>query len=183
MGFNVYELRSRHGLFSSVTLVFAFTLGCRMSGPKGFLGVTWGDDASAASTKLHLTCGNWQPWEGNGAYQACFDIDHPVEAFGLQAYARLFQSQGRVEGLSLRFMHCGVTRDVLTTAIRKEFNLTADPGSLYSVFDDGSAVHFSHDSGDDTCQLTVAGPRFGKAFADYMLQQGFRNLGGGMGPR
>lgn len=152
-----------------------------MSAPGGFLGASWNDDALAVAARLGQTSGAWEPWEGAPGFEALFDIDHPVEAFGTRAYLRLFRSGKRLQGLTLRFIHCEAVERRLLSAIRLEFNLPAEDGPLYTVFDNGSVLHFARDSGDDTCQLTVAGPVFGKAFADYQLQRGFEGFS--LGPR
>src|SRR5262249_15795360 len=134
-------------------------------------------------TRLGLSCQEWRVWEGKRGYETCFDIDHPVDAFGRKAYVRLFRSQNLLEGVSLRFMHCGVTRNELAEAVRRTFNLEATDGTLYHVLNNGEVVHLSYDNSDDSCNLTVAGPRFGKAFADYLLETGLRDLAGGLAPR
>ena len=153
-----------------------------MSSLAGFLGIKWGDDANGAAASLGVSCDEWKSWEGGQDYKACFDINHPVEAFGRKAFVRLFRHQNRLEGLSLRFMHCGATRAELAAAVRQEFALAEANGLPYDVFADGAAVHLDYDSGDDTCTLTIAGPRFGKAFAAYQLEQGFKGLALGLRP-
>ena len=153
-----------------------------MNAPVGFLGVKWGDDANSAAARLGMSCDAWESWEGGRGYEACFDIDHPVEAFGRKAFVRLFRNQNRLEGLSLRFMHCGATRDELATAVRQEFELAEADELPYNVFADSAAVHLDYDSGDDSCTLTIAGPRFGQAFAAYLLEQGFKGLAHGLRP-
>src|ERR1043165_155218 len=149
----------------------------------GFLGNKWGDDATEAAARLGLSCAEWTAWEGGRGFEACFDIDHPVTVFGRKAYVRLFRSQNRLEGLSLRFMQCGATRDELTEAVRNEFKLEETEGTLYYVLDDDEVVHLDYDHSDDSCELTIAGPRFGKAFSDYLLEEGFKNLADGLRPR
>jgi len=79
-------------------------------------------------------------------------------------------------------MHCGATRDELAAAVRQEFELEASEDMPYNVFADGAAVHLDYDSGDDTCTLTIAGPHFGKAFADYQLERGIKGLAHGLRP-
>lgn len=176
MGNSGHDKRKHAGFFLSCVFMAVLGMGGDVKTSEGFLGIKWGDEATAAAKRLGLTCSAWEKWEGNRGYETCFDIDHPVDAFGRQAYARLFRAQNRAEGLSLRFMRCSSTRDALTAAIRQEFHLEASPLPLYSTFPDGSVVHFGYDGGDDTCQLTVAGPRFGKSFAEYLLETGFKNF-------
>lgn len=147
----------------------------------GFLGVRWGDDATAAAASLGVRCETWIPWEGGGGFEACFDIDHPVSAFGRQAYVRLFRGQNRLEGLSLRFMECGASREELAGAVRQELHLKKAEGTLYNVLQNGEAVRLGFNPTDDSCELTVTGPSFGKAFAAYLLQEGFKNLASGLG--
>jgi hypothetical protein len=154
-----------------------------MNSPKGFLGLQWGDAPSDAERRLGLTCESWDPWEGGQGYEACFDTDHHVEVFGRQAYVRLFRNQNELQGLSLRFLRCGARRDLLVAAIRQEFSLEKGEGDPYSIFSDGAAVHLGYDSGDDTCTLTIAGPKFGQVFAEYLLQRGFSELSNGIRPR
>lgn len=151
--------------------------------PTGLLGASWGEDAAAVAVKLGLACERWTLWEGGGGYEACFDTDHPVDVFGGKALARLFRADGRLKGLSLRFLHCGETRDALTDAVGREFHMTTTEGTPYKVYEDGSAVRLDYDSGDDTCRLTITGPEFGKAFANYLLGAGLAGLAGGLGPR
>ena len=152
--------------------------------PKGFLGFVWGDDAKMAQAKLQLQCERWEPWEGKRGYESCFDIDHLVDAFGHKAYPRLFRSENKLEGLSLRFMQCGAVRNALRNAICKEFATSASNGSPYKIFRDGTAVRFDDiDRGDDSCVLTIAGPAFGPAFGEYQLEDGFKSLSHGLSPR
>ncbi len=150
--------------------------------PGGLLGIAWGEDAQAAAGKLGLECGRWTPWEGGSEYEACFDTDHPVEAFGSQAMIRLFRKEGRLQGMSLRYRQGGMKRSALTDAVGKEFQMTTTEGNPYKVFDDGSVVRLDYDRGDDTCELTVTGPDFGKVFAGYVLGVGLRGMAAGLRP-
>jgi hypothetical protein len=177
-----YELRGQLGLSLWSAILLLYSSGCGMSSPKGFLGVKWGDDVRAAASHLGLSCETWEPWEGGSGYEACFDIDHPVDAFGRRAYVRFFRSRDGLEGLSLRFTQCGATRDDLAVAVRQAFSLKEAGAAVYEIFHDGGAVRLDYDNGDDTCELTLAGPRFGKAFANYVLQEGFKNLSHGLRP-
>jgi len=134
-----------------------------------------------------LRCASWSSWEGNDParsidYDACFETDHPVRVYGLPAYARLFRKQGRLEGISVRFTHSEALRASLVASIRKGFGMDAGSEFPYAVYADGSLVRFACDEGDDTCELTVAGPSFGKVLATYILGQGFGALGSGLRP-
>lgn len=153
------------------------------SAPKGYLGLIWGEDAADAARRLGLQCAAWEAWEGGRGYEACFDIDHPHDVFGHKAYVRLFRSEDRIEGLTLRFSRCGAKKKELASKARRAFRLRGPDGMPYTVFKKGEVVHLSHDPGDDTCELTIAGPRFGRAFADYLLEQGFKNLATGFRAR
>jgi hypothetical protein len=146
------------------------------------LGVKWGDEATGAAARLRVRCDEWEAWEGGRGYEACFDTDHPVAAFGRKALIRLFRKQNQLEGLSLRFLHCGATRAELAAAVRQEFALAEADGLPYNIFADGAAVHLAYDGGDDTCTLTIAGPRFGQAFAADQLERGFKGLAHGLRP-
>jgi hypothetical protein len=150
-----------------------------MSAPKGFLGARWGEGADAVVARLGLAP-HWQTWEGGPEYEASFDVDHPAEAFGRSVLVRLFRRGARLEGLSLRFMRCGATQPELATAIREQFGLREAEEPIYKIWWRGSLVHLRYDSGDDTCVLTIAGPAFGKAFAAYLLEQGFNTLAYGL---
>ena len=165
-----------------VAMAMVSMVGCRMSAPQGYLGVKWGDETAASVARLKATCDSWLAWEGGGGFTACFDIDHTVEALGAPAFVRLFQKDGKIAALSLRFRGCGARRAELTAAVRKEFRLEAGDGDPYQVFADQSLVHLSHDGGDDSCTLTVSGPEFGKAFAAYLLQGGLRGMARGLRP-
>jgi hypothetical protein len=167
---------------SPLTGAFSFLLGADNL-PQGIMGIQWGAEATEAATRLGLSCQEWKVWEGKRGYETCFDIDHPADAFDRKAYVRLFRSQNRLEGVSLRFMHCGATRNELADAVRRTFNLKATEGTLYHILSNGEVVHLGYDNSDDSCSLTVAGPRFGKAFADYLLETGFRDLADELGPR
>jgi hypothetical protein len=154
-----------------------------VSSISGFLGLKWGDDPHDAARLLGLSCEeSWAPWEGGHGYETCFETVHHVDAFSRKAYVRLFRNQNGLQGLSLRFVQCAATRDPLAAAIRQEFGLEEGEGNPYSIFSDRSVVHLGYDSGDDTCTLTIAGPEFGKAFADYLLRQGFADLSYGLRP-
>jgi hypothetical protein len=153
-----------------------------MSSPSGFLGVHWGDNAQDAAVHLGLRCDSWEPWEGGQSYEACFDVEHPVDVFGRKAFVRLFRKGEGLEGLSLRFMHCDSASQDLIDAVRREFGLRLYESTPYDVFEDGAAVRFDYDKGDDSCRLTIAGPQFGKAFQAYVLEGGFRDLSAGLSP-
>ena len=156
-----------------------------MSSPQGLLGVRWGDSPSVAIAKLGVSCpatGAWEAWEGGGGVTACFDVDHPVTAFGGSAYVRLFRMDDRIEGMSLRFMGCGVRRDSLREAVRAEFKMPAGDGDPYQVWPDHALVHLRYDGGDDSCTLVLAGPRFGKPYAAFVLARGLGDLSKGLRP-
>jgi hypothetical protein len=48
----------------------------------------------------------------------------------------------------------------------------------YETWGDSSLVHFVADPNDGTCTLTVAGPRFGKAFASALMRGGIGTWAG-----
>jgi hypothetical protein len=158
--------------------------GCRMSSPKGILDVEWGDDAAAVASRLGIGCGGgWQPWPSGGQaeFEACQDLEHAVSFLGRPAYVRLFRRGSVLEGVALRFERCGPERQALERKIRETFHIDGEEG-LYHVWGDGAVVHLAADRSDDTCTLTVTGPRLGKAFSKHLLATGLREMGRGLGP-
>ena len=130
-------------------MLMAFALeGCRMSSPKGILGVEWGEEAAAVASRLGVVCGSgWKPWEGHADFEACQDLEHAVTLFGRPAYVRLFRQGAVLEGLALRFEHCDAGRQELAQKTRELFHLD-EKESVYRVWADGAAVHLAADRRD-----------------------------------
>jgi hypothetical protein len=166
-----------------VRIALLLFVGCSWMAPRGILGLVWGEDAIQAAVRLGLHCEHWEPWEGGQGFEACFDTERRVAIFGAEALGRLFRREGRLEGISLRFPGCGSHRDALREAVRREFKLKSDsPGEPYHVWWNHALVHLGYDSTDDTCTLTLAGPRLGKVFEGYLMAQGLGDLSRGLRP-
>ncbi len=180
-GPNKLNLLSRNTLFHLRKLMLVAILavlgGCKTP-PSGMLGVKWGDNASKVATSLGMVCNTWEPWEGGHAFSTCFDTTSKARFFGEEAYVRLFQKDGQLVGLSLRFLKCDDHQiQSLRDAVRKEFHLKGSANeNPYEIFSNHALVHFSQARSDMTCTLTVAGSTFGADFEKYLLAQGLSNL-------
>lgn len=154
-----------------------------MSKPKGALGLSWGEEAASAAARLGLSCEGWEAWEGGGGVESCADYGHDAEAFGARGRVRLFRHGAALEGVELTFRGCGGDWARLRDAVRSAFDLdTESETDVYATWASGEAVRLTRDERDDTCTLTVAGPRFGKAYAAYVLGGGLRGLASGLTP-
>jgi hypothetical protein len=149
-------------------------------GPRGILGTKWGDDADQAARALGVRGDGWTPWEGGGGFEARVDYDRRVELFGREASLRLFRVGAELVGAEARFRECSAGKDALREAIRKEFHVSVTSGDPYEVWLNNSLVHFSYNRGDDTCTLTLAGPKLGARFEAYQLARGLGELATGL---
>jgi hypothetical protein len=156
-------------------------------GPTGLLGLKWGEDAAEAARRLGLTFTSWDAWI-DPAFQTGIDLDHPRAVLGAEGLVRLVRVGGKeLDGVQVIYRACAgddARKRLLREGLGRELHLKSpDVEVPYEVWSDKSLVHFLADTRDDTCTLTVAGPRFGKAFADVLLRGGLGNLGGAVGPR
>ena len=163
-------------------LALSLTLLASCGGPRGLLGVGWGEDSAAAARKLRIDCPAWSEWDGQHGFDTCVDRNHSVDAFGRKAEARLFRAGSRIEGLAVEFPGCRDDQQ-LDKAIRDKFGLEDARYPYYVVYWGDSVVHYERDNVANYCVLTVGGPRFGKAFQAYQLGLGLRDLSGGLRPR
>ena len=159
-------------------------LGCTMpQGIPGLLGVKWGDEAAAAGGRIGVTCKEWQAWVGGEGIEACFDIDHPVQAFGEAAYVQILRRGTAVVGVELNYSRCEADNwERLRAAIAKELGVSSADATIYTVYGDGSVAYADRDRRDDTCTVTAAGPDFGPAFQAYLLGQGLGDLANSLRP-
>jgi hypothetical protein len=170
--------------------IIAFAGGCHMTGPKaptGLLGLKWGDDATAGARQLGLTIARWEPWI-DPVFETGIDLDHPRAVLGAAGLVRLVRAGGKqLEGIQVIYRTCAsddTRKRQLRDGLRRELHVKSpDVDVPYEIWGDNSLVHFVADPRDDTCTLTVAGPRFGKAFEAALLRGGLGNLGGAIGPR
>ena len=170
--------------------IIAFAGGCHVTaqkGPTGLLGLKWGDDAAEGAKKLGLTCDRWDPWI-DPAFETGIDMDHPRAVLGAEGSIRLVRAGGKqLDGVQVIYRGCAgndARKKQLRDGLRDEFHLKApDVDVPYEVWEDNSLVHLATDTRDGTCTLTVAGPRFGKAFQSALLRGGLGNLGGATSPR
>lgn len=159
----------------------------RKNAPTGLLGLTWGDDAAASAQRLGLTFKTWDAWI-DPAFETGIDLDQPRAALGAEGLVRLVRVGGKeLEGIQVVYRACAgddARKRQLREGLRRELHLNSpDVEVPYEVWSDNSLVHFVADTRDDTCTLTVAGPRFGKAFQAALLRGGLGNLGGAVTPR
>lgn len=173
-----------------VCALVAFAGGCHVTGqkgPTGLLGLTWGDDAAEGARRLGLVCDRWDPWI-DPAFETSIDLDHPRAVLGAEGLVRLVRAGGKqLEGVQVIYRSCAsddARKRALRDGLRRELHVKSpDVEVPYEVWSDNSLVHFVADPRDDTCTLTVAGPRFGKAFKAALLRGGLGNLGAATGPR
>lgn len=161
--------------------------GCHVTGhkaPTGFLGLTWGEDASSAARRLGLSCAQWSPWV-DPAFETCIDLDHPRPVLGAEGLVRLVRTDGKLlEGVQVVYRACpnGDQRP-LRAGLRTELHVKSPEAPVpYEIWSNHALVHFVADPADDTCTLTVAGPRFGKAFEAALLRGGLGDLGTALRP-
>jgi hypothetical protein len=154
-----------------------------MKKPKGMLDIKFGDEASAAITQLGLVCGQWDLWEGGQPFQTCFDFDHSINVFEMQAFVRLIREGSKIAGLQLIFPNCAERWDHLRDSVRREFDLSTESKTdVYVTWGSGEAVHLLHDESSTSCTLTIAGAQFGQAYAKYLLGQGLGRLASKLAP-
>ena len=164
--------------------------GCHVTGhkaPTGLLGLHWGDDAADGGRGLGLACNRWDPWI-DPAFETSLDFDHPVAVLGAEGLARLVRSGGReLDGVQVIYRACAgdePRKQALRAARHSELHVKAtDVDVPYEIWHDNSLVHFIADPSDGTCTLTVAGPRFGKAFEAALLRGGLGNVGAAVPPK
>lgn len=163
--------------------------GCHVTAktaPSGLMGWKWGDDAAECARQAALTCERWYPWT-NPAFETSMDFDHPRTVLGATGLVNLVRSDGKqLEGVQVIYRGCTsdeVHQRELRAALRQELHVSSpDVEVPYQVWEDDSLVHFETSKRDDTCTLTVAGPRFGKAFAAALLARGLSDVGAAMTP-
>jgi hypothetical protein len=151
------------------------------------LGWKWGDDAAECARQVGLTCDRWDPWI-DPAFETSIDLDHPRTVLGAEGLVRLVRAGGRqLEGIQVTYRACArddARQRRLREGLRSELHVQSpDVAVPYETWADNSLVHFVADPHDDTCTLTVAGPRFGKAFAAVLLESGVGAVGAAVGPR
>ena len=153
-----------------------------MNRPKHVLGIPWGSDAGHALAAFGLI-GDWQAWEGDDAFVTSTSRPDAVQAFGAAASMRLVAADGLLEGAQLNFRDCASRWTELRADVIAEYGLDGSVSSdLYEHWATGELVRLINDRRDDTCQLTVAGPRFGAAYARYLIRTGLARLGGALRP-
>jgi hypothetical protein len=170
-------------------VVCALAGGCHVTAqkaPQGLLGVTWGDDAAEAARKIGLVCDRWDPWT-DSAFETSIDLQHPRSVLGVEGVVRIVRVSGtQLDGVQVTYRNCASNdgqKQQLRTGLRNELHLQSpDVDVPYETWADHSLVHFITDPRDGTCTLTVAGPRWGKAFAAALLSDGVRNVGTAMTP-
>lgn len=169
--------------------VLVFAGGCYMSGrkaPTGLLGLTWGDDAAEAARRLGLSCERWDPWI-DAAFETSIDLDHPRAVLGVEGLVRLVRGGKQLDGVQVIYRGCAgddARKQQLRKGLHDELHLKSpDVDVPYEIWSDHALVHFVADPSDGTCTLTVAGPRFGKAFEAALLRGGLGKLGAAAGPR
>jgi hypothetical protein len=183
----------RRALLGGVAIcvaILAFAGGCSVTGqkaPTGLLGLKWGDDATAAARQLGLTIARWEPWI-DPAFETALDLDHPRAVLGTEGLVRLVRAGGnQLDGVQVIYRACArddARKRQLREGLGRDLHVKSpDVDVPYEVWADGSLVHFVGDPRDDTCTLTVAGPRFGNAFKAALLAGALGNLGGAMVPR
>jgi hypothetical protein len=155
--------------------------------PTGLLGWKWGDDAAECARQAGLVCTRWDPWV-DPAFETSIDLDHPRAVLGVEGLVRLVRAGGKdLEGVQVTYRGCArddARKRQLREGLQRELHVQSPGVDVpYETWADNSLVHFVVDPRDDTCTLTVAGPRFGKAFAAALLGSGVRGLGAAVAPR
>lgn len=144
-----------------------------MGRPKHIFNIPWGGDADLALAACGLTGDDWRAWEGDGAFVTFTSQPDAVQAFGGDAGVRLVAAGGLLEGVQFTFRDCTSRWSALRAAVIAEYGLEeSSSDDLYEQWGTGELVRLTNDRRDDTCHLTVAGPRFGVAYANYLLRTG-----------
>jgi hypothetical protein len=173
------------------TAIIALAGGCsqmsKRTAPTGLLGLTWGDDAADAARRLGLTFKTWDAWI-DPAFETGIDLDHARAVLGAEGLVRFVRVGGKeLDGIQVIYRACAgddARKRQLREGLRQELHLKSpDVDVPYEVWSDSSLVHLGADPGDGTCTLTVAGPRFGKAFGDYLMRSGLGGVGAATNPR
>lgn len=152
-----------------------------MKRPKGAFGVEWGDDAGEAAARLGVVCLSREPWNSAGAFEICEDMDHPLRAFGGEAFVQLFIRGNKIEGLQLTFNSCDERWDSLRDEVRREFDLSSQSTTdIYDSWSSGELIRLVREG--KSCTLTIAGPDFGKAYEAQALAGGIDKLASGLQP-
>jgi hypothetical protein len=169
--------------------IIAFAGGCSVTGqkaPTGLLGLTWGEDAAAGAHRLGLTIARWEPWI-DPAFETGVDLDHPRTVLGVEGVVRVVRGGVQLGGVQVIYRACAgdeARKRQLREGLRRDLHVKSpDVDVPYEIWADGSLVHLVADPSDGTCTLTVAGPRFGKAFEAAVLRGGLGRLGGALAPR
>lgn len=153
--------------------------------PTGLLGLKWGDDAAEGARKLGLSLDRWYPWSDPG-FESSMDADHTRPVLGVEGVVLLVRAGKSLEGVQVIYRDCAKNdeqRKQLREGLRRELHVSAGDAEVpYEVWDDKSLVRLDIDERDGTCTLTVAGPRFGKVYAEELLRGGLGNVGGAMRP-
>lgn len=155
--------------------------------PTGLLGWKWGDDAAECARQAGLVCTRWDPWV-DPAFETSIDLDHPRAVLGVEGLVRLVRAGGKdLEGVQVTYRGCArddARKRQLREGLQRELHVRSPGVDVpYETWADNSLVHFVIDPRDDTCTLTVAGPRFGKVFAAALLGGGVGGLGAAVAPR
>jgi hypothetical protein len=173
----------------AVAWLAIFAGGCLMhKAPTGLLGLKWGDDAADGARRLGLTFDRWDPWI-DPAFETSIDFDHPRPVLGVDGLVRLVRlvDGQELEGVQVIYRGCAgddAQKQRLHKGLHDELHVkSVNVDVPYEIWRDSSLVHFAADPSDGTCTLTVAGPRFGKAFEAVQLRGGLGNVGGSVGPK
>lgn len=153
--------------------------------PTGFLGLQWGDDAADGARRIGLTCDRWEPWI-DPAFETSMDLDHPRPVLGVEGVVGLVRdSRKQLVGVQVIYRDCA-TNDVrkrqLRDGLRQDLQIkSTDDGLPYEVWPDRSLVRLATRR-DGVCILTVAGPDFGKPYADQLVREGVGDVGTALAP-
>ncbi len=148
--------------------------------PRGFLGLTWGEDAGGGARRLGLVLDRWYPTSAP-TFETAMDV-HPRPVLGVDGRVALVRdAERRLVGVHIYHDDCprdgGRLR--LRAARAPRALLRAAQGPLYAKWRDGSLVHLEARR-EGTCTLTVAGPAFGPGFAAVLLRRGLGDVGAAM---
>jgi hypothetical protein len=180
----------RRAIASAVLCAATIVLlgGCNVTArksPTGFLGLKWGDDSADCARRLGLTFDRWERWI-DPQFETSMDIDHPQAVLGTEGLVVLVRdaSSKQLVGVQVIYRDCATDaarRRQLREGLVRELNVKTDSEPPYVVWSDHSLVRLA-DRKDGTCALTVAGPVFGKPYADQLLHEGLGELGNAMRP-
>lgn len=154
-----------------------------MKPPTHILNIAWGSEVKLALEAFGIVQKNWQTWEGDESLIVSSVQSNDVKAFGTSAVVRVFAVNELLEGVQFIFRNCKSQWMRVQDEVRAMYKLESTLGDdIYETWSTGELIRLIHDRHDDTCELVIAGPRFGPVYSRYLLVKGLTSLAGKLRP-